>query len=221
MENIAKLIDHTLLRSTATEEEIVKVSEEGLKWGVASVCVHPFWVKTVADVLRGSEVACCSVVGFPLGMNKTETILHEVESALVDGASEIDMVQNLASVNMGLWGDIESQVREIKTVTGKSTLKVILEICELTDDGIVNSCKAAVAGGADFVKTSTGFGRSGATVESVELMRVTVGNDIGVKAAGGIRDYATMKQMLDAGANRIGTSSTGLILEQANMELKE
>lgn len=214
--DVAKLIDHTILAPAATQAQVIAVAEEALKAGTASCCVQPFWVREVAEVLKGSNVLACSVVGFPHGANRFELIAQEAERAVRDGATEVDMVQPIGLAKMGDWASVEKAVRTVKAAIGDNVLKVILEICELTDQEIAEASKASIAGGADFIKTSTGFAKGGATLSAVALMANIAGDTVGVKAAGGIRTLADLQAMVDAGATRIGASSTLKILDEAN-----
>ena len=209
--DIAKLIDHTLLSPQATQKEITNLCMEAQCFSFASVCVNPFYVKFCSELLNDSPVKVCTVIGFPLGANTTSVKIFEAQTAVKDGADEIDMVIN---VGKAIENDFDFILNEVKAV--KDSLK-ILETCFLSDFQIVECCKASVSGGADFVKTSTGFASpkssegqllpNGASVHHVQLMRKTVGEKIGVKASGGIRSYNTLIQMVEAGATRIGTSS--------------
>jgi deoxyribose-phosphate aldolase len=206
---IARLIDHTLLKPEATADKIVKVCAEAREHGFASVCVNSFWTPVVARELAGSAVKTCTVVGFPLGAGSTAAKVFETADALRAGAQEIDMVINLGVL---IGGDRQAVLVDIKGVAdechgAKAIVKVILETCLLTDGQKVEACQLCVEAGADFVKTSTGFSTGGATVEDVALMRQTVGALVGVKASGGVRSYADVRKMVDAGATRIGTSS--------------
>lgn len=223
--DIAKLIDHTLLSPQATQKEITNLCMEAQCFSFASVCVNPFYVKFCSELLNDSPVKVCTVIGFPLGANTTSVKIFEAQTAVKDGADEIDMVIN---VGKAIENDFDFILNEVKTVkdslkilesevSKKIILKVILETCFLSDFQIVECCKASVSGGADFVKTSTGFASpkssegqllpNGASVHHVQLMRKTVGEKIGVKASGGIRSYNSLVQMVEAGATRIGTSS--------------
>lgn len=206
--NTAKMIDHTLLKAEATQEQIIKLCEEAKKYGFASVCVNPVWVKTATEELKGSDVKVCTVIGFPLGSNTPETKAFEAKNAIENGATEVDMVINIGALKDKNDELVERDIRAVvDTAKGKALVKVIIETCLLTDEEKVRACELAVKAGADFVKTSTGFSTHGATVEDVALMRKTVGPDIGVKASGGVRDLNDLKSMVEAGANRIGTSS--------------
>jgi deoxyribose-phosphate aldolase len=206
--NTAKMIDHTLLKAEATQEQIIKLCAEAKKYGFASVCVNPVWVKTATEELKGSDVKVCTVIGFPLGSNTPETKAFEAKNAIENGATEVDMVINIGALKDKNDELVERDIRAVvDTAKGKALVKVIIETCLLTDEEKVRACELAVKAGADFVKTSTGFSTHGATVEDVALMRKTVGPDIGVKASGGVRDLNDLKSMVEAGANRIGTSS--------------
>jgi deoxyribose-phosphate aldolase len=208
-----KLIDHTLLKQDATPEQIVKLCEEAKEFHFMSVCVNPAYVPLAAQQLKGSDVKVCTVIGFPLGMNLTKTKVEEAELAIKEGADEIDMVINVGMLKAGHDDYVREEIREIKQAVGHNIiLKVIIETCLLNNDEIVRACKAAKEAGADFVKTSTGFSTGGATVEAVKLMRETVGPEMGVKASGGVRTHEDLIAMVEAGANRIGTSSGAKII---------
>jgi deoxyribose-phosphate aldolase len=206
---IARLIDHTLLKPEATADKMVKLCAEARDNGFASVCVNPFWVPVVAQELMGSSVKACTVVGFPLGANTTATKIFETGKALRSGAQEIDMVINIGALASGDVGAVLADIRGVveESHAANAIVKVILETCLLTDEQKVTACKLCVEAGADFVKTSTGFSTGGATLEDVALMRKIVGPVIGVKASGGVRSYAEVMKMVEAGATRIGTSS--------------
>ncbi len=215
--NIARLIDHTLLRPEATREDILKLCAEARQYNFASVCLNSCWVPIAASELAGSDSKVCTVVGFPLGATLTEAKLHETEAALRAGAQEIDMVQNIGALR----GDDDRAVEEELALIAAAChragaiVKVILETALLSDDQKTSACTLAKLAGADFVKTSTGFGPSGATVHDVELMRRAVGPEMGVKASGGIRTLDDLLKMLDAGATRIGASASVKIVEAA------
>ena len=213
--SIARLIDHTILRPDATRADVVKVCQEARKYEFASVCVNPYWAALVAAELAGSRVLVCTVVGFPLGATTTESKIAETESALRVGAQEIDMVINVGALRSG---DLETVKQDIKGVVvaahrAGAIVKVILETALLDDNQKATACSLAKLAGADFVKTSTGFGPSGATAHDVALMRMVVGPDMGVKASGGIRTLDDLQKMAKAGATRIGASASVKIVE--------
>lgn len=213
MTGIGKYIDNTLLKPDATEDGIRKLCAESIEYGCASVCVNPCFVKLASECLRGTGVCVCTVVGFPLGANATEIKAMEAAWAAAQGAQELDMVINVGKLKAG---DDEYVLNDIKAVvraSGGRLVKVIIEACLLTDDEKIRACALAKRAGAQFVKTSTGFAASGATQADVKLMRETVGADMGVKAAGGVRDYDSALNMLNAGATRIGASSGKTIVE--------
>ena len=204
---LAKTIDHTLLKPEATAAQILKICEEAKEYGFASVCVNSARIPLVAEALKGTDVTPCAVVGFPLGAMLTAAKAAEAAEAVKAGAGEIDMVINIGAAKEGDWASVEADIAAVKAACGPARLKVIIEACLLTDEEKVKACEAAARANADFVKTSTGFSKGGATVEDVRLMRKTVGPDIGVKAAGGIHNRAEALAMLEAGANRIGASA--------------
>ena len=204
---LAKYIDHTILKPDATTAQVLKICDEAKEYGFASVCVNPSRIALVADALRGTDVTPCCVVGFPLGAIPPESKAAETAVAVKNGALEIDMVINIGAAKDGDWALVEHDIAAVKAACGPVKLKVIIECCLLTDDEKVRACQAAVRAKADFVKTSTGFSKGGATVEDVALMRRTVGPDVGVKAAGGIHNRAEAMAMIEAGANRIGASA--------------
>lgn len=211
---IAKYLDHTLLKANATHEQLRAVCDEAKKYGVASVCVNSLNVYFVHKELKGTGIKTCSVVGFPLGAMASAAKAFEAACAIEDGAEEIDMVIDIASAKVGDWRRIEDDIATVcSACDGRAILKVIIETCLLTDEEKVEVCLAAKRAGADFVKTSTGFSTGGATIDDVRLMRETVGSEMGVKASGGVRDYETACAMIEAGATRIGTSSAAQICE--------
>jgi deoxyribose-phosphate aldolase len=215
-QEIATLIDHTLLKPDATETDITAVCRQALEFQFASVCVNPVWVPLVHSHLAHSRVKTCSVVGFPLGANRTSLKVEETRLAAAEGASEIDMVINvgaLRSSHSALVGDEIQQIAE-RAHTSGAILKVILETCLLTDDQKILACTLARDAGADFVKTSTGFSTGGATEADIKLMRATVGPAMGVKASGGVRTLDALQRMVHAGATRIGTSSGAQIIAE-------
>jgi deoxyribose-phosphate aldolase len=210
------VIDHTLLKPEATASEVERLCDEAVQYSFASVCVNPCWVALASRRLHGTEVKVCAVAGFPLGANTTAAKKYEAETARQDGAHEVDMVMNIGYIRMS---DSNAASRDIASVAEAvhadgGLLKVILETCLLSDDQKVSACRAAVEAGADFVKTSTGFSKSGATVEDIRLMRRVVGPRVGVKASGGIRTLADLKSMLAAGATRIGASAGVAIINE-------
>jgi deoxyribose-phosphate aldolase len=215
--DIARLIDHTLLKPDATRDEIRKICLEALKYGFASVCVNPWNVSQVAELLRGSEVRVCTVVGFPLGATLPQVKMFEAEEAIKLGAQEIDMVINIGALKSRQDGAVEADIRGVAEAShrGGAICKVILETALLTTEEKVRGSLAAKNAGADFVKTSTGFGPGGATAEDVRLMRAVVGGELGVKASGGVRTLEDVQKMVEAGATRIGASASVKILEQA------
>lgn len=213
MNNIASYIDHTMLAPQATVFQIRKLCEEAVKYHFASVCVNSCHVALCAELLKGTGVNVCTVVGFPLGAMSTKAKAFEAECAVADGAVEIDMVINVGALKDENWTFVEDDIRAVKKACGGKLLKVILETCLLTDDEIVRACQLSEAAGADYVKTSTGFSKGGATAEAVSLMRKTVGDRLGVKASGGIRDRESALKMIEAGASRLGCSAGVKIME--------
>jgi len=210
--NLASMIDHTLLKANATQEEIEKLCQEAKQYNFASVCVNPFYVPLAVKLLKGSNVKVCTVIGFPLGSTTTIVKAIEARDAIANGADEIDMVINIGALKSGNNGLVLEDIRAVREATCGKILKVIIETAYLTRDEKVIACKLAKEANTDFVKTSTGFGPSGATVEDVKLMREVVGNDMGVKASGGIRDCKTAFEMVKAGATRLGTSASVAIV---------
>ncbi|HEV2422100.1 MAG TPA: deoxyribose-phosphate aldolase [Candidatus Acidoferrales bacterium] len=216
-ENIAALIDHTILKPETTSAQIRQLCEEALQYKFASACMNPFFVPFAAELVRGSAVKICSVAGFPLGATTTDAKVFETQEAIQHGADEIDMVMNVGALKSGDDAVVADDIRRVADAChrGNAICKVILENCLLTGEEKVRACKIAVLAGADYVKTSTGFNASGATVDDVALMRATVGPKIGVKASGGIRTLEDLQKMVAAGATRIGTSSGVRIMHQA------
>ena len=211
---LAKTIDHTLLKAIASEQQVRELCAEARKYGFASVCVNPYWVSLCAKELAGTDIIVCTVIGFPLGANASATKAAEAKLAASQGAREIDMVINLGAIKSGEWKTVEDDIRGVVAASGDSAVKVIIETCYLSDAEKVKACEAAMRAGARFVKTSTGFGTGGASVEDVKLMRRTVGDKLQVKASGGIRSYHDAILMLDAGADRIGASSSVAIVSE-------
>ncbi len=216
-QNIAKFIDHTLLKPEATPADICNLCDEAKEYHFAAVCVNPVFVEQCAQALRDTDVAVCTVVGFPLGTHTTGTKVFETRVAIADGATEIDMVINIGALKAGQDDVVRRDIRGVVETAHceEAIVKVIIETALLTDDEKVRACQLAKEAGADFVKTSTGFGPGGATVQDVALMRQTVGSKMGVKAAGGIRTYAQAQAMIDAGATRIGASAGVKIVREA------
>jgi deoxyribose-phosphate aldolase len=218
--SLAKMIDHTLLKPEATRDQIAQLCFEARKYGFASVCVNPAWVELCAQLLKGSPVKVCTVIGFPLGASAPEVKVFETSHALEQGASEIDMVINIGALKAR---DLELVAKEIHGVVtaahaSSAIVKVIIEAALLTDEEKTIACLISKEAGADFVKTSTGFASGGATVHDVELMRRVVGPEMGVKAAGGVRTYEDAENMIKAGATRIGASAGVKILQGPSTE---
>jgi len=212
---MASMIDHTLLKAEATRAQIEQLCAEAKKFRFATVCVQPFRVATCAELLKGSNVKVCTVIGFPLGANRAEVKALETVRACADGAGEIDMVMNIGALKDGNLAAVENDIASVVKAAQGRTVKVILETALLTDDEIKSACAVCMIAGADFVKTSTGFGPGGATVHHVKLMKEVVGDQLGVKASGGIRDRETMIAMIEAGASRIGTSNGVALMSTA------
>ncbi|WP_342598431.1 deoxyribose-phosphate aldolase [Psychrobacillus sp. FSL H8-0483] len=207
-QNIAALIDHTLLKQDATKKQIEKLCEEAKTNIFASVCVNPTWVKLSSTLLQDSPVKVCTVIGFPLGASTTAVKAFETTDAIENGADEIDMVINVGALKDQDYNFVQRDIEAVvEAAKGKAIVKVILETCLLTDEQIAKASELSKTAGADFVKTSTGFSTGGATVSAVKLMRETVGPDLGVKASGGVRNLEDLQAMVDAGATRIGASS--------------
>ncbi|EDR24912.1 deoxyribose-phosphate aldolase, putative [Entamoeba dispar SAW760] len=209
---LAKYIDHTLLKADATEEQIRKLCFEAAEYKFASVCVNPTWVPLCAELLKGTGVKVCTVIGFPLGATPSDVKAYETKVAVEQGAEEVDMVINIGMVKAKKYDDVEKDVKAVVDASGKALTKVIIECCYLTNEEKVEVCKRCVAAGAEYVKTSTGFGTHGATPEDVKLMKETVGDKALVKAAGGIRTFDDAMKMINNGASRIGASAGIAIL---------
>lgn len=211
--DMAKMIDHTFLKPTGTVDDIKKLCKEAKEHEFASVCVQPVFVPLASKLLAETSVKVDTVIGFPLGANTSETKAFETRNAIKNGAQEIDMVMNISAFKSEAYDLVKSDIKSVVDATKSSgvssdiIVKVIIETCYLDDEEIVKACEISRDAGADFVKTSTGFGDEGATIEGVSLMRKTVGRDTGVKASGGIKNFDQALDMLDAGANRIGASS--------------
>src|SRR4030095_146185 len=213
----ASLIDHTLLKPEASEADIRKLCDEAVKFGFASVCVNPGWVKRAAEFRRGSGVPVCTVIGFPLGATVSDVKAYEARRAIFDGAKEVDMVINIGALKSGDDCGVEDDIRAVADAAHENRVlcKVIIETALLTDDEKVRACLAAKKAGAEFVETSTGFAKSGATVADIALMRRTVGADLGVKASGGVKGLDDARKLVEAGATRIGASVGVKIAQEA------
>jgi len=208
-QELAKMIDHTILKAEATDAEVMQLCKEAIEYGFASVCVNPSMVKKAATILEGSEVKVCTVIGFPLGATSTEVKAFETEQTIKDGATEVDMVINVGKLKENNLEYVKNDIAAVvNAAKGKALTKVIIETCLLTDEEKVTVCKIAKEVGADFVKTSTGFSTGGATKEDIKLMRETVGPDMGVKASGGVRSHEDAMAMIENGATRIGASAS-------------
>ncbi len=217
-EQLAKIIDSTLVRATATKRDVEKLCKEAIKYSFGCVVVNPVYVKLASFLLRNSNIKVCSTVGFPFGVALPEIKALEAIKAVEDGASELDMVINLSALKSGDYELVKKDIAavvDVKRLSSDLLVKVIIETSQLTTEEKITACKIAKEAGADFVKTSTGLFGKGATVEDVKLMRQVVGKAMGVKAAGGIRTYADAVVMIEAGANRIGTSTAAAIIEGA------
>lgn len=212
--NLAKYIDHTILKPESSVEQVKKLCAEAREYGFASVCVNTGYTKLVSSKLEGSDVKTCVVVGFPLGATTKETKAFETKQAIEDGADEVDMVINVGYMKSGMHDEVKEDIKAVvDAAAGKAVVKVILETCLLTDEEKVKVCEMCKEVGADFVKTSTGFSTGGATAEDIALMRKTVGEGMGVKASGGVRSKEDAEKMIEAGASRIGASASIAIVE--------
>lgn len=208
-------VDHTLLKAFATWEDIQKLCEEAMEYHTASVCVPPSYIKRIHDTY-GEKINICTVVGFPLGYSTTKAKVAETVQAIEDGASEVDMVINIADVKNGDFDKVTEEIRSLKQAAGDKILKVIIETCYLTEEEKIAMCKAVTEAGADYIKTSTGFGTGGATMEDILLFKKFIGPHVKMKAAGGVKSVEDMEAFLEAGCDRIGTSSAiSLIKEQS------
>lgn len=212
--NLAKMIDHTLLKPAASRADVEKLCQEARQYGFCSVCVNPAWVSLAAKILKNSGVKTCTVIGFPLGANTTETKVFEARNALENGAEELDMVINIGALKSQDYQTVLKDIEQIRSLGEGFILKVIIETSELTDEEKVKACQLAAEAGADFVKTSTGFSGSGATVHDVALMKQSIPPQMQVKASGGVRTRADAEAMLAAGATRLGASSGIKIIEE-------
>lgn len=205
-------VDHTLLKATATWEQIQKIAEESIEYGTASICIPQCYLKRLNETY-GDKVNLCTVVGFPLGYNSTSSKVEEVKSALADGANEIDMVVNIADVKNKDYKKVEDEIRALKEACGDHILKVIIETCYLDEEEKIAMCHAVTNAKADYIKTSTGFGTAGATMEDILLFKKHIGPDVKMKAAGGIRSVQDMEDYLAVGVDRLGTSSAIKLIE--------
>ena len=215
-QKINRLIDHTLLAPTATRDQIKVLCEEALKYDFFSVCLNPFYVSYASSLLKGSSVSVCTVIGFPLGANTTETKVFETKKALADGAHEIDMVLNIGALKNREFDLVYEDIHAVVAAAGDKLVKVIMETALLTDDEKIKACELATKANARFVKTSTGFSTGGATIADVKLMKANVPAYMEVKASGGVRNLAAALDFIDAGATRLGTSSGVAIMNGLN-----
>ena len=206
-------IDHTLLRATASWEEICKLCEESIAYKTASVCVPPCYVRRIHEKY-GERVNICTVIGFPLGYQTPDVKEAEAKQAVADGAQEIDMVINLTDVKNGDYDSVEREIARLKKAAGRKVLKVIVETCYLTEEEKIAMCHAVTDGGADYIKTSTGFGTAGAAIADIELFKKHIGPEVKIKAAGGIKTAEDLERFLNAGCERIGTSSAVRLLTE-------
>ena len=212
--NYNKFIDHTILKPEASETQVIALCEEAKEYDFASVCVNPTHVALCARLLANTDVKVCTVIGFPLGANTAEVKGFETRNAVENGATEIDMVINVGALKDKKYDIVFNDIKAVVDNAGGNLVKVIFETCLLTPEEIVKACELSVSAGADYVKTSTGFGKYGATVEDVALMRKTVGPNIGVKASGGVRTREDMLKMIETGASRIGTSAGKTLMQE-------
>lgn len=211
---IARIIEHTLLKPNATEDDIKRLCEEARRYGFATVCINPIYIPLAKDLLRGSNVRVCVAVGFPLGATLSEVKVFEARKYVEAGADEIDMVMNISMFKSGKYDYVLREIREVKEAVGEKVLKVIIETCYLNDEEKVKAAKIVEKAGADFVKTSTGFGPAGAKVEDVRLLRSVLSPRVRIKASGGIRTAKQVIELVKAGADRIGTSSGVSIMKE-------
>lgn len=215
--NIAKYIDHTVLKQTTSLADVKKVCEEARQYGFASVCIPPLYVKKAKELLEGSDVLTCTVIGFPFGYAPIEAKVAEIVLAMVDGADELDMVVNVSAIKNRDWTFIANEINTIMPIVKNKNkvIKVIIESGVLTDDEIIKCCDIYGAAGVDFVKTSTGYAEKGASIHAVKLIRTHLSDAIKIKASGGIRSFSFAKELINAGANRIGCSSSVKIVEES------
>lgn len=209
---IMRHVDHTQLKAFATWEDIKKLCDEAVEYQTASVCIPPCYIQRVKEAY-GEQINICTVVGFPLGYSVTEAKIAETKKALEDGASEIDMVINISDVKNGDYAAVEKEIAALKEVVGDKILKVIIETCYLTEEEKIAMCKAVTAAGADYIKTSTGFGTAGATISDIRLFKENIGEHVKMKAAGGVKTVEDLKAFLQEGCDRIGTSSAVKLIQ--------
>ena len=220
MENVAQYIDHTILNADATKADIQRICEEAKEYNFKTVCIQPYWVKYAKEILEDSEVGITTVIGFPLGANTTEIKVAEAKLAVAEGASDVDMVINIGALKSEDYDTVLNDIKAVvDAVSGKAIVKVIIETSLLKKSEKIRASELAKQAGADFVKTSTGFSTGGATLDDVQLMRATVGPDMGVKASGGVRTYEDAKAMIEVGATRIGASS-GISIVEGSKEVE-
>lgn len=214
--NIEKYIDHTFLKQTATLGDVERICQESAQYGFAAACIPPLYVKKAKEYLSGTEVKTCTVIGFPFGYSAIEAKVAEIVLAMVDGADELDMVANVSAMKNGDWTFIANEINTIMPIVKNKdkVIKIIIESGILSNDEIIKCCDIYGAAGVDFVKTSTGFAEAGATIDAVRLIRNHLADHVKIKASGGIRSFAFAKQLINAGANRIGSSSSVKILEE-------
>jgi deoxyribose-phosphate aldolase len=212
-QEIMSRVDHTILTTTATWEQVKAICDQGMKYGTASVCIPPRYVRKAAQYV-GNRLKICTVIGFPNGYNMPEVKVFETEDAVRCGADEIDMVINLGMVKAGDWEGVLEEIKAVKASCAGRILKVIVETCQLTHEEKIAACRVVSMSGADFIKTSTGFSTAGATVEDIELFKAHVSPDVRIKAAGGIRTFEQAQAMIDAGADRIGASALAALMEK-------
>lgn len=215
---LEKYIDHTLLKPESTQDQILKLCAEAKEYDFASVCVNPYWVKTCAEALKGTDVKVCTVIGFPLGASTSAVKAYETKDAIANGAGEVDMVLNIGEMKAGNYDAVQTDVEAVVKAADGVCVKVILENCLLTKEEIVKACELCAAAKATFVKTSTGFSTAGANSEDVKLMKEAVKGQCLVKAAGGVRTYEDMEKMIEAGADRIGTSAGVKLMNRETAE---
>lgn len=211
-QDMLQYVDHTLLKAIASWEDIKVLCEEAIEYKTASVCIPPSYIKRIQEEY-GKKINICTVIGFPLGYNTTKVKALECEQALADGANEIDMVINITDVKNGDFKKVEDEIRTLKNITGDKVLKVIIETCYLTEEEKIAMCHAVTNAGADYIKTSTGFGTGGATLADINLFKANIGPNVKIKAAGGVKTIQDLENFIEAGCSRIGTSSAVNLLK--------